>query len=210
MRSDYCSAKPIVLMKKDRWQDHYARQAKEKGWLARSVFKLEEIDTKYHLIRPRSRVLDLGCYPGSWSQYALSKVGPRGEVIGIDLVKPEQLKASNFRFYQADVLTLEADQLKSLVGQVNTVLSDLAPRTSGIKEADAARSMELAEKALEIALSLLIVNGSFLCKVFECQELEELRSRISQLFRASKAIRPKAVRKGSREIYLVGRKRIIS
>ncbi|HDM09496.1 MAG TPA: RlmE family RNA methyltransferase [Desulfobacteraceae bacterium] len=200
---------PIVLMKKNRWQDHYARQAKEKGWLARSIFKLQEIDNRYHLIQRGHRVLDLGCHPGSWSQYALKKIGAKGELIGIDLKEPESLRAPNFRFYQLDILTIDTNWLVSQLGQVNVVLSDLAPRTSGIRSADTARSMELAERALEISLSVLTANGSFLCKVFESEELRAFRSEISRCFSITKAFRPKAVRKGSREIYVMGRKRTI-
>ena len=73
------------MAKTDRWEDHYTRQAKRENWLARSVYKLEEIDTRFKLIGRGQRLLDLGCYPGSWSQYALRRVGPKGEVVGLDL-----------------------------------------------------------------------------------------------------------------------------
>lgn len=197
-------------MKKNRWQDYYARQAKKKGWLARSIFKLEEIDSKYHLFQKGSRVLDLGCYPGSWSQYVLTRVGPKGEVIGLDLKEPESLKAPNFRFYKFDVLAVDIDWLVSQLGKVNAVLSDLAPSTSGIRAVDAARSIELADRALKIALAIVAPSGSFLCKVFESEDLREFRSKVSRCFRTTTAIRPKAVRKGSREIYVIGKKRINS
>jgi len=201
---------PAALMKKNRWQDHYALQAKKKGWLARSIFKLEELDSKYHLLHQGDRVLDLGCYPGSWIQYSLKKVGSKGEVIGIDLNKPKSLNAPNFRFVKADVLKVPLEWLDTHIGRVNVVLSDLAPRTTGVKSADAARSMELAQRAFEIASRLLERNGAFVCKVFEGQGLQEFRSEISGHFTTIRAIRPKAVRKGSREIYLIAQGKIFS
>ncbi|MBW2026779.1 MAG: RlmE family RNA methyltransferase [Deltaproteobacteria bacterium] len=176
--------------KKNRWQDHYARQAKEKGWLARSVFKLEEIDRKYHLLSPRDRVLDLGCHPGSWSQYALSKVGPSGNVVGVDLNEPKGIQDPNFRFIAADVLSLDLDWLLSEVGIRDVVLSDLAPQTSGI------------------SMTILRQGGLFLCKVFEGEELPRFRGELQKRFRGIKLFRPKAVRKGSREIYVLGDKKL--
>ena len=196
--------------KRNTWQDHYSRKAQKEKYPARSVYKLQEIQKKYRLIRKGDRVLDLGCYPGSWTQYSLKKVGSKGEVIGIDLNKPKSLNAPNFRFVKADVLKVPLEWLDTHIGRVNVVLSDLAPRTTGVKSADAARSMELAQRAFEIASRLLERNGAFVCKVFEGQGLQEFRSEISGHFTTIRAIRPKAVRKGSREIYLIAQGKIFS
>jgi len=185
------------------WDDHYARRAKREKWLARSVYKLEEIDRKFRLIRPGARVLDLGCFPGSWSQYALKQAGPRGDVAGVDLTVPERLSAPNFRAIQADVLSLDPNRLLERVGQRDVVISDLAPKTTGVKSADASRSAELVRAAFRIARVLLKPEGHFLCKVFEGQEVQDLRQEFSRDFRRIRGVRPKAVRKGSRELYLL-------
>ena len=190
--------------KKNRWDDHYARQARDQKWLARSVFKLQEIDTRFRIIAPGARLLDLGCYPGSWSQYGVQRVGPKGEVVGIDLKPPRRFSSPNFRFIEADVLLLEVARLKDEIGARDVVLSDLAPRTTGIRLADESRSLELAERALEIALALLKKNGHFLCKVFEGEGLKAFRDGAARYFRKMRTVRPSAVRKGSREVYIVG------
>ena len=83
-------------MKANRWDDHLTRQARDEKWLARSVYKLQEIDNKYKLIGKGDRLLDLGCYPGSWSQYGIKKVGLEGDVVGIDLKRPNRLFYPNF------------------------------------------------------------------------------------------------------------------
>lgn len=189
------------------WDDHYARRAKREKWLARSVYKLEEIDRKFRLIRPGARILDLGCSPGSWVQYALKQAGPRGDVAGVDLTVPERLSAPNFRAIQADVLSLDPDRLLERVGPRDVVISDLAPKTTGVKSADATRSAELVRAALGIARALLKPEGHFLCKVFEGQEVQELRREFSRYFQRIRGVRPKAVRKGSREMYLLALKR---
>lgn len=206
MKTPYNSAR-YGVMKKDRWDDHYARRAREERWLARSVYKLQEIDRKFKLIRKGDHLLDLGCYPGSWSQYGVQKVGPGGRVVGVDLTPPERFSADNFWFIQADVLELDPGWLKSEVGPMDVVVSDLAPRTTGIRSTDAARSMLLAEKALEIALALLIPGGRFLTKIFEGEETEAYASRVGEHFRGIRRLRPEAVRKGSREIYVIGLER---
>ena len=191
-------------MKQNRWDDHYARRAKNDRWFARSVYKLQEIDKKYKLVCKGDRLLDLGCYPGSWSQYGLQKVGPMGEVVGIDRHRPDRLSSPNFRFIQADVLTIDADRLTREVGSRDVVISDLAPQTTGIKSRDVSRSLSLARRAVEIALLLLKKRGHFLCKVFEGEDFEAFKSEVSKHFNKTYLFRPKATRKGSREIYVVG------
>lgn len=150
------------------------------------------------------RVLDLGCYPGSWSQYCVKKVGPKGEVVGIDLKRPDRLTAPNFRFLREDILTLDANRLKGEVGARDVVLSDLAPQTTGIRLTDESRSLELAARAFEIALALLEKKGHFLCKIFEGEGLRAFRDEASSYFLEMRTVRPSAVRKKSREVYLVG------
>ena len=150
------------------------------------------------------RILDLGCFPGSWSQYSLKKVGKEGDVVGIDLKRPDRLTAPNFRFLKEDILALDANWLKGEVGARDAVLSDLAPQTTGIRLTDESRSLELAAKALEIALALLKEKGHFLCKIFEGEELKAFRDEAAPYFHGMRIVRPSAVRKKSREIYLVG------
>ncbi len=191
-------------MTRNRWDDHYARRARDEKWLARSVYKLQEIDKKFKLIRKGDRLLDLGCYPGSWSQYGIKKVGPKGNIVGIDLILPEHLSSFNFRFILNDVLTVDTDWLIREIDPRDVVMSDLAPQTSGIRLTDAARSMSLTKKASEIAFALLKNKGHFVCKVLEGPDLKPYMSEISGRFRQLRLFRPKAIRKRSTEVYLVG------
>ena len=193
-----------IDMKQNRWDDHYTHRAKDEKWLARSVYKLQEIDNKFKLIRKGNRLLDLGCYPGSWSQYALRKVGPQGEVVGIDLRGPEHLSSPGFRFIQADVLALETEWLAREITPRDMVMSDLAPPTTGIRATDTSRSISLARKAAEIAYKLLRKRGHFICKIFEGEDLNPFKSEVSKYFRQVRLFRPKATRKRSREVYLIG------
>ncbi|MCP4666284.1 MAG: RlmE family RNA methyltransferase, partial [Deltaproteobacteria bacterium] len=165
---------------------------------------LQEIDKKYGLIRKGDRLLDLGCYPGSWSQYGIKTVGPKGNVVGIDVTRPDRLTSPVFSFIQADVLDLDLEWLFREVGPRDAVISDLAPRTTGIPSTDVSRSMALGRQAYRIALALLRKKGGLVCKVFEGEDLGELRSEASARFGQLRLLRPKATRKGSREIYLVG------
>ena len=194
-----------MAAREGKWQVHYTRRAKAEKWLARSVYKLEEIDKRFRLIRARDDLLDLGCYPGSWSQYSCAKVGPRGSVVGIDLQEPKLSALRHFRFIQADVLTLDPAELRAEIGPRHVVISDLAPQTTGVGVADATRSLHLASKALAIALHLLKGEGRFLCKAFESEDIGVLRRELSEHFDEVKTAKPTAVRKRSREIYLIAR-----
>ena len=191
-------------MKSNRWDDHYTEKARKEKWLARSVYKLQEIDRKFKLIRKGDRVLDLGCFPGSWSQYAISKVGKQGDVVGIDLHTPKAFSPPNFRCIKGDIETIEVEWLAAEIQTRDVVLSDLAPPTTGIRATDATRSLSLAEKAARIGRALLKSKGHFVCKIFEGEDLKSFKSNISPSFKQVRLFRPEATRKRSREVYLVG------
>jgi 23S rRNA (uridine2552-2'-O)-methyltransferase len=192
------------MNKQEKWKDHYSNRAREEKWRARSVYKLEEIDRKHTIIRKGFRVLDLGCCPGSWSQYCLKKVGKRGEVVGLDIKVPDRISAENFRFIKTDILSLETGWLLREVGETDIVLSDMAPNTTGISLVDVSQSLALAEKALETALAVLKERGHFLCKVFEGEDFKDFRAKAASCFGQVKILRPAAVRKRSREVYVLG------
>lgn len=197
-----------TLKRSNRWDDHFTRRAKRERWLARSVFKLIELDKKYKLIKKGDKLLDLGCYPGSWSQYGIDTVGPRGHIAGIDLVPPDQILSPIFRFIQADVCLIQVDSLLQQIGHRDVVMSDLAPKTTGNKTTDTSRSMLLAERALDISLALLKKDGNFICKVFEGECLKAFRETVSKHYKQNRLFRPQAVRKRSKEVYVVGMGRI--
>ncbi len=184
-------------------KDHYFHKAKKEGYPARSVYKLEQIDQRYRLIKPGYRILDLGCYPGSWLKYCAKRVGRGGLVLGIDIKKISPLPF-NARFIQADINQLPIEQIKEIADSFDVVLSDMAPATTGIKPADEQASLALAECALDLAQKLLRPQGNLLVKVFEGEDLKQLRDKIEKQFDKVHIIRPKAIRKGSREVYLLG------
>lgn len=192
-------------MKDNQWEDHYTRLARKEHWRARSVYKLQEINQRFRVFRQARAILDLGCYPGSWSQYALKEVGPGGTVLGIDLTAPEKFPDRNFRFIQADVLGLDPEALREKAGLLDVVMSDLAPRTTGIKEVDAARSMDLVRKASEIASRMLFPGGHFICKVFEGEDFRDFRAEVAGRYTEVRVFRTGATRKKSREIYLIAK-----
>lgn len=195
-------------MKGSSWDDHYARRARQERWLARSVYKLQEIDKKFNVIHKGDRVLDLGCYPGSWSQYGIQVAGAQGEVVGVDLHEVCHISSSNFLFIRDDALALDPIRLKAKIGLFDAVLSDLSPETTGIKERDKAQSLLLAKRAFEIAFVLLKKKGRLVCKVFEGEGLGDFKSQVGCCFRITRSIRPSAVRKGSKEVYVIGLERI--
>lgn len=181
------------------------RRAKQEGFAARSVYKLQEMDRRYQLFRPGLRVLDLGAHPGSWSQFAAERVGRGGLVLGVDLQEPGVALGANGRWLVADLMALTAAQLRVQAPAFDLVLSDAAPRTTGVAHADAAASLELTQRALDLALELLAPGGSFLAKVYFGPGVEDLIRQVKAAFSLGKAHKPEASRAASREIYLLGR-----
>ncbi len=190
-------------------KDHYFKKAKEQNFAARSVFKLEEIDQKLKIIHPNQKILDLGAAPGSWSQYCSKKIGPQGRLLGVDLTSIN-IKLNNAEFIQADLRDLELSSIFKEHGfneQFDVVLSDMAPRTTGIRMTDQTRSFELCELALNIARQYLKKDGHFVCKLFHSDDFSVLRDEIKKDFSKFEAIKPDSTRKISKEIFLIGVKK---
>lgn len=187
-------------------RDRYFKKAKEEGFAARSVFKLEEIDKKHKLFRPGQTVLDLGASPGSWSQFSSQRVGNAGRVLGVDL-SPVTVKLNNAIFIQADLRDLNLEEIFKEHGfqsPFDLVLSDMAPKTTGIRMTDQARSMELCELALDVARRFLKKDGHFVCKLFHSDDFTKLRDEIKKSFLKCEAVKPDSTRKISKEIFLIG------
>jgi 23S rRNA (uridine2552-2'-O)-methyltransferase len=187
--------------KRNTWQDHYTRQAKKAKYPARSVYKLEEIQQKHHLIKKGDKILDLGCSPGSWLLYAAKITGEKGRVVGVDL-KPVNIQSpSNVEIITGDVFELDTGILGN---DFNIVMSDMAPATTGHKAVDAARSAGLCEAALAIAQSVLLPGGSFVCKIFQGPDFNQFVNSVRSSFEKQKLFKPKSSRKASKEIFAIG------
>jgi 23S rRNA (uridine2552-2'-O)-methyltransferase len=182
--------------------DHFFTRARREDYAARSVYKLEEIQERFHLIRPGGRVLDLGCRPGSWLKYAAGLVGPRGAVVGLDLT-PLDRGVAGARVVVGDVYTVPLAELLGELPGFDVVLSDMAPDTSGIRSVDQARSEALFERALDLALTTLVPGGHFVGKLFQGPDRERLLGRARAAFTKAQMVKPEASRKESIEQYIV-------
>ncbi len=187
-----------------RHDDAY-RRAKAQGFVARAVFKLQEIDQKYRLLAPGRRVLDLGCWPGSWMQYAAERVGASGLVVGYDLRPCELALPSWVHPRLGDVNEIDPAALVAEFGHFDVVLSDMAPHTTGDRLSDQYHSEQLCGRALTIAKGVLRRGGHFTAKVFQGGGFPGLLTEMRQSFSETRAVHAEATRAGSREQYLVGR-----
>jgi 23S rRNA (uridine2552-2'-O)-methyltransferase len=190
-------------------KDTYFHKAKREGYPARSVYKLQEIDERYKIIKKGARILELGASPGSWIKYCLKKIGKGGYILAIDLEEPSLTLPPQADFIKGDIFKINPESLRGALARrqfdsFDLILSDLAPRTSGIRDVDQARSMELARRAIATGKEVLRKGGNILVKIFESNELPDLRKQLSSIFSRVILERPKAVRKGSSEIYLLG------
>ena len=185
-----------------RHQDHYGRRAKSDGFAARSVYKLEEVQKRFSVIPRNGRVLDLGCSPGSWSNYVKQIGGADTHLVGIDLTEVPGYLGQQF---VDSVFEVSVDLLRdALGGGADFVMSDMAPATTGNRFTDHVRQVELAEAARVLASALLEPGGNFIVKVFEGEDAQALVDRIRQDFTKTKRVKPKAVRKESVEFFVVG------
>lgn len=183
--------------------DRFFKKAKDEGYLARSAYKLQQIQEHRRLIRPGDRVLDLGCAPGAWMQVAKELVGPQGVVVGIDLKPVEHDLGPGIFHIVGDLYTTDPALLKGESGRLfDVVLSDMAPSTTG--HGDDLVSARLCDRVLELLPDLLKLGGNFAMKVLEGAEYPRLLREVAQSFGEGKGYKPPASREVSREMYLVG------
>lgn len=186
-------------------KDPFRVRAKEEGYPARSVYKLKEIQEKFKLIRPGQRIIDLGCHPGSWLRFCAQTVGPKGLVLGIDVKNPTIPLPPNSSFLKADLLDVPDGQIKEWAVEVDLVVSDLSPKTCGIKWLDHQHSLDLNHRALNIGCLILKKGGHTVLKFFEGEGTRDFMKKMQEHFEQVQIHKPKSSRRESSEIYLIGR-----
>jgi 23S rRNA (uridine2552-2'-O)-methyltransferase len=208
--------------------DYWSLKAQKEGYPARSVYKIKEMDEKFGLLRPAGfrasgaadgtgapgrafRVLDLGAAPGSWSLYALRKIGTKaGFLCAADLSPLSRqydrglFDGDNFFFIQGDMTDPAVRETIGGRGPYNLVMSDAAPATTGNRSVDTARSLELAEATLAYAESVLAGGGSLVIKVFQGGDTAGILKRLRDLFKTARSFKPEACRNESFETYYIG------
>lgn len=183
--------------------DHRTRKARDQGYPARSVFKLEEIDRRVKLLRGGMRVLDLGAAPGSWSMYASKRVGPSGSVLAIDRKEIGRPLGPNVTVVRGDALTID-DAVLGQFAPYDVVMSDMAPATTGVRQVDDIRSAELFMRAVDVGSVMGAVGSVFVGKLFMGASFEEARDHLRTKYAKVRVIRPEGTRRNSVETFLVG------
>ncbi|MCS6789810.1 MAG: RlmE family RNA methyltransferase [Bacteroidia bacterium] len=184
-------------------QDFYFRKAKSEGYAARSVYKLKAIDEKYQLLRKGMQIVDLGAAPGSWTQYIMQRVGQSGKILAIDIEPLAWRPPEWVRFERSDVFSSEVESLIEGKGW-DGIVSDMAPRTTGVRITDHTRSAELVWRSLTLARKGLRTGGFWIAKLLEGPTLSALRQEARTSFARVEIYRPPATRIGSTECFLIG------
>lgn len=186
--------------------DTWSQRAAKEGYRARSIYKLQELDERFGLLHPGMCVLDVGAAPGSWLQYTAKRIGTHGAVIGIDL-SPIKHVAPNVQTFVCDLTDHDAVRhvlAEAKCTQVDIVLSDIAPNTSGIKDVDQWRSVELSQHVVALAQRVLKPGGTIVLKVFRGKSFDAFVAEVKAVFRRINVVSVEASRDRSKEVYVVG------
>lgn len=185
--------------------DYWSQKAFSEGYPARSVYKLKEIDEKFGMIKKNYTVLDLGAAPGSWTVFLLRKLDNTGKVVSCDLNPlAKSVKGDNFTFLQGDLNAAEIRQKIRELGPYDLVVCDAAPKTTGNRTVDTARSEQLVEMAIWYAQAMLKSGGNFAVKIFQNGDQQRLLKSMREIFTTAKGFKPEACRSESFETYLIG------
>ena len=190
----------------EHFDDEYVRRAQQEGYRSRAVYKLIEIQQKDHILKPGMTVIDLGAAPGSWTEYAVKKLGSKGRMIALDILPMEPIEGVEIiqGDFREDAVLQQLMELMSGAG-ADLVISDMAPNLSGTKAIDQPKMMYLAELALEFAVNVLKPGGTFLTKVFTGEGIDEYKKELRQHFAKIIVRKPKASRSRSSEVYLLAK-----
>ena len=185
-------------------RDPWRREARSKGYRARSAYKLKQIQDKFGIIRKGDSVLDVGCHPGGWTQVAVEEVGVNGFVLGVDLLSTSPIEGASVIIGDiSENSTLE--EISKLLGDrnLNTVISDISPKLTGRYDTDQAISLELSTLVMDTAMLILTPGGNFVTKIFQGTGIEGLMKAAKQRFSNVQRYAPTASRKSSSETYLI-------
>ncbi|MBV8738479.1 MAG: RlmE family RNA methyltransferase [Alphaproteobacteria bacterium] len=185
--------------------DPYVAAARHHGYRSRAAFKLIELDDRFSLLRRGAKVVDLGCAPGGWTQVAVERVGPRGRVVGVDLVETAPIAGAVLLRADLTDPTTHAAVKQALGSDADVVLSDMAPATTGHARTDHLRIVALAEAAFAIGEEILTPRGIFVAKVFQGGAEGELLARLKRAFAELRHAKPPASRAQSAETYVVAK-----
>ena len=191
---------------RERQRDYYYRKAKEEKYRSRAAYKLLEATKKYRFIKSGDVVVDLGAAPGGWMQAARKIVGEKGFVLGVDFRFIEPLGFPNVQTLIDDITDSQIiENIRELLPRpVDVVISDVSPNISGVWELDHARQIDLAQRSLLIATSIMKTRGNFFVKVFQGDMLKDFVGEVKQHFGFVKLVKPKASRAKSSEIFVLG------
>ena len=189
-----------------RRKDGYWKMAKKEGYRSRASYKLLQLNNRFHLIKKNDYVLDIGCAPGGWMQVARTLVGDLGYVLGVDIQKVDLFEEDNVEFLHKDITDPDlADTIRKKMDSFDVVLSDVSPNITGIWDVDHYKSIELSEMALKVAVDVLRIHGNFLVKVFQGECIQQFFENVKSHFSYTKISNPKASRKSSAEVYIIGK-----
>jgi 23S rRNA (uridine2552-2'-O)-methyltransferase len=188
-------------------KDVFHQRAKREGFRSRAAYKLDELQREHRLLQPGDRVVDLGCWPGGWMQVAAEQVGPSGRVVGIDLAEVDPLPFENSVALCGDLAAPDAAAriLEALGRPADVLLSDAAPKLTGIRATDRAREEALLEAIEALVPQLLRRGGSLVAKLLEAPEAQAVANRLRARFESARVTKSQATRKGSSEKYLIAR-----
>lgn len=188
-------------------KDHYFDKAKQENYVARSVYKLEEIDQRFKILRPGMLVVDFGYFPGSWVQYTSKIIGDEGRVVGIDIQErnPKLTGIKNVRIYQKDIFDIADLSQLEVKDQFDVVLSDMAPSTTGMQNLDQIRSLNLVESVFGLLPKFLRPGGNFVIKVFDSQMAQNYLKEQKTRFNEFHYLKPKSTRSVSKEFFVIGK-----
>ena len=183
-------------------RDIYVRQSKAEGYRSRAVYKLQEIDEKFKIIKNGISLIDLGAAPGSWSQYAAKKI-KNGKILSIDLNEIKNI-GNTFQLKGDFTDSKYKSEIKEYFGgKVDVVLSDMAVNTTGNKNLDSIYTGELCIGAMNFSKEILCNNGKFISKIFMGSTFNEIVSQAKKIFKESKVFKPAASRKSSKESFII-------
>ena len=201
-------------------KDTYYNRAKKEGYRARSAYKLQEIHHRFNIFKRAFYILDIGCAPGSWLQIAKEQATKnlkkyedqyynRNEykIMGIDIkhVTPiESIEIIQSNITDTDIKKKIIDYFED---KIDLIISDASIKKKGDKFTDHLNQIRLCYEILNLTKLVLKKKGILVLKCFQGSDFKIFFDNFKKVFHITKSYKPKASKKKSNEIYLIGMKK---
>ena len=182
-------------------RDPYFKEAKHSGFRSRSAYKLIELEKKFKFLKNCKSIIDLGCYPGGWSQ-VIKKNTKKCKILSLDIKKMKEIDGIDFFCCDFQKDGSKERILEHFQARADVLVSDMAANTTGNKDLDCIRTNSLCLGVLEFSRFVVKNEGVVISKLFTGYDFIDVKKFAEKNFEKVNFFKPESSKNFSKETYI--------